>query len=233
LGAYRYLPDEMRSTIEPDGRKNTIFPLSSQSVPAMEIGWPAARRAAQDPRQPPHRRAATGRGRGAGHPPGNAGPTGRLRVHRPKGRTAAGHRLPRSHLAASDPERRAGWSTHPRPSPHGRRPVNRRRRQPQGSRRPRRAYLGELHPGPLRPPVSRVRCRSPRPAGRHLHGRPARPRRRRGGPLSGALTAPAPSQTTGDAAGTRPITVLPPWRCSPVRITRGWPPPLGSGGACC
>jgi len=32
--------------------------------------------------------------------------------------------------------------------------MDRGRRQPQGSRRPRRAYLGELHPGPLRPPVS-------------------------------------------------------------------------------
>jgi hypothetical protein len=65
-----------------------------------------------------------------------------------------------------------------------------------------------------------------RPAGRPLLGRSARPRRRRGGPISGALTAPAPSQNTGDAAGTRPITVLTSMALlSPVRITTGRLPP--------
>jgi integrase len=78
----------------------------------------------------------------------------------PQGRAAAGHRLPRSHLAASDQERRAGRPPHPRPSPHGRRPMDRSRRQPQGSRLTSRAYLGELHPGSLRPPLSGVGCGS-------------------------------------------------------------------------
>jgi Phage integrase, N-terminal SAM-like domain len=78
-----------------------------------EVGGRLRRRATQDPGQPPHRRATACRGRGAGRPPGNTGPTGRLRVHRPEGRTAAGHRLSGSHLAARDPERRAGWPTHP------------------------------------------------------------------------------------------------------------------------
>jgi integrase len=48
-------------------------------------GWLAARGTTQDPRQSPHRRATPRRGRGAGRPPGNPGPTGHLRVHRPKG----------------------------------------------------------------------------------------------------------------------------------------------------
>jgi Phage integrase, N-terminal SAM-like domain len=45
---------------------------------------PAARGTTQDPGQPPHRRAPPRRGQGADRPPGNAGSTGRLRVHRPK-----------------------------------------------------------------------------------------------------------------------------------------------------
>src|SRR5215217_718447 len=61
---------------------------------------------------------------------------------------------------------------------------------------------------PSRRTCTRVRCRPPRPAGRPLLGRSARPRRRRGGPISGALTPPGASPNTGDAAGTRPITVV-------------------------
>jgi hypothetical protein len=48
----------------------------------------------------------------------------------PAGRPAADDCHPRSHLAASDQELRAGWPAHPRPLPHGRRPVDRGRRQP-------------------------------------------------------------------------------------------------------
>jgi integrase len=43
---------------------------------------------------------------------------------------------------------------HPRPSAYGRGAVDRGRRQSQGGRRPGRAHLGELHPEPLRPPLS-------------------------------------------------------------------------------
>ena len=67
----------------------------------------------QDPRQPPHRRAPPRRGRRAGRPPGNAGPTGRLRVHGAEWWAAAGDRLPGSHLAASNEERRAGRLAYP------------------------------------------------------------------------------------------------------------------------
>jgi integrase len=45
--------------------------------------------------------------------------------------------------------------------------------------------------------IPRVGCRPPRPARRPLLGQPPRPRRRRGGPISGGLAAPAPSQTAG------------------------------------
>jgi integrase len=46
---------------------------------------------------------------------------------------------------------RPAGPTHPRPSPHRRGAVDRRRRDAQGGRRA-RAYLGQLHPGPLRLP---------------------------------------------------------------------------------
>jgi hypothetical protein len=50
-----------------------------------EVGGRLRGGATQDPRQPPHRRAATGGGRGAGRPPADAGPTGRLVFTAPKG----------------------------------------------------------------------------------------------------------------------------------------------------
>jgi hypothetical protein len=128
---------------------------------------------------------------------------------------------------------RAGWPAHPRPSPHRRRPLDRGRRQPQGGRRPSRAYLGELHPGPLRPPVPRVRCRPPRPAGRHLLGRPARPGRRCRRAVSGALTAPAQPRNAPSAAGTRPIILTSMALLAGERITRGWPPSSRFRWACC
>jgi integrase len=54
-----------------------------------------------------------------------------------------------------------------------RRPVDRSRGQPQGGRGSRRTRLGELHPGPLRPPVPGGRRCPPRPLGRALRQHPA------------------------------------------------------------
>jgi hypothetical protein len=64
---------------------------------------------------------------------------------------------------AGDQGSRPAGPTHPRPSPHRRGAVDRRRCDAQGGRRARGAHLGQLHPGPLRPPddprpVAEGRC---------------------------------------------------------------------------
>jgi hypothetical protein len=76
-------------------------------------GAPKTRASRRTVGLPPHRRATARCRRGAGRTPGNAGPTGRLRVHRSKGRAAAVDRLSGSHLAASDQDGRAGGPAHP------------------------------------------------------------------------------------------------------------------------
>jgi integrase len=55
-------------------------------------------------------------------------------------------------LGAGDQGGRPARPTHPRPSPHRRGAVDRRRRDAHGGRRAGGAYLGQLHPGPLRLP---------------------------------------------------------------------------------
>jgi hypothetical protein len=77
----------------------------------------------------------------------------------PNGSCSPSPTAPRSAPRASAPGcgvRRPGplaWrASHPRPAAYGGRPVDRRRGRSQGGRHPRRAHLGELHPGPLRPP---------------------------------------------------------------------------------
>ena len=67
----------------------------------------------------------------------------------------------------------AGGAAHSRPSAHGGGAVDRGRGQPQGGLGPGRAFLSELHPGPLRPPLPGGRRRTPRPLGRALWKRPA------------------------------------------------------------
>jgi Phage integrase, N-terminal SAM-like domain len=77
----------------------------------------------------------------------------------------ASGRFPPSHLAAGDQGGRTGGAAHPRPAAHGGGPVDRRRGKSQGGRRPGRPHLGQLHPGPLRPPLSGRRSGAPGPPG--------------------------------------------------------------------
>jgi Phage integrase, N-terminal SAM-like domain len=146
----------------------------------VEVQGRAAHRATQDPGQPPHGGIAALRGRGAGHPPGRAGRSGGLRVHGPEGWPAAGDRVPGSGVAAGDQGGWLGGAAHPRPSAYGGGVVDRGRCQSQGGRRSGWALLGELHPGPLRPPVPGGRYRPPRPPGCALRHRPVDPRGDRG-----------------------------------------------------
>ena len=65
---------------------------------------------------------------------------------------AAGPELSGALLGAGYQGSRPAGPAYPRPSPHGRGAVGRRRRDAQGGRRARGAHLGQLHPGPLWPP---------------------------------------------------------------------------------
>jgi integrase len=66
--------------------------------------------------------------------------------------TAAGPGLSGALLGAAYQGSRPARPAHPRSSPHPRGAVDYRRRNAQGGRAVRRARLGQLHPGPLRPP---------------------------------------------------------------------------------
>jgi integrase len=68
------------------------------------------------------------------------------------GKEAAGPGLSGAPLGASYRGSRRAGPAHPRPSPHRRGAVDRRRRDPQGGHRARGAHLGQLRPGPLWPP---------------------------------------------------------------------------------
>jgi len=81
-------------------------------------------------------------------------------------------------VATGDQGSRVGWAAHPRPSAHGGGLVDRGRCQPQGGLGAGRACLGELHGGPLRPPLPGGRRRTPRPLGRALRHHPAEDGRR-------------------------------------------------------
>jgi integrase len=75
-------------------------------------------------------------------------------LHRPERGTAAGDGLPSASLAAGDQGGGPGGAAHPRPATHRRGALDRRRCEPQGGCRPGRSHVGQLHPRPLRPPVS-------------------------------------------------------------------------------
>ena len=112
--------------------------------------------ATEDTRRAQDRRLASVRHARAGNVSrGRRGPE-RPCLHRPERRTAPGDRVPSAGLAPGDQGGGPGRASHPRPPAHRRRALDRRRREPQGSCCPGRSHVGQLHPRPLRPPVSRL-----------------------------------------------------------------------------
>jgi integrase len=100
-----------------------------------------------------------------------------------------GDAVPAPLLATGDRGGRPGGAAHPRPAAHSGRLVDRRRRQTQGGRGPGRPCLGELHPGPLRPPVPGGGPDPARALGRDLVGE-----RRRIVSARGPSAAPATAE---------------------------------------
>jgi integrase len=93
--------------------------------------------------------------------------------------------------AAGDHSGRPGRTAHPRPSPYRGGSVDCGRGEPQGGRGAGGAFLGQLHTGPLRPPVPGIRRQLARPVGCLLQDRSRSGRRRRGRPTGEGIAAPA------------------------------------------
>jgi integrase len=84
----------------------------------------------------------------------------------PEGRAGAAQRVATPFLGARPEISRTRSSAPARSAPHGGRPVDRRRCQPQGGRRAGRTHVRELHARPLRTSVPRLGGRPQRLAGR-------------------------------------------------------------------